>query len=157
MRVSAGGSTPTSATAVTTWSSSRLRAPSARCTSARTSRPPRPDPPRLLLIVSDIQAARDELAGRGVQVSEVFHYAGFNRVDPGGLSGPAPDRQSYGSWVSFSDPDGNGWLLQEITTRLPGRVAGETTYSSVADLAAALRRAAPHTASTRSGPAARMT
>jgi catechol 2,3-dioxygenase-like lactoylglutathione lyase family enzyme len=96
----------------------------------------------LLLIVSDIQAARQELVARGVEVSEVYHYAGFNRVDPGQrLSGPAPDRRSYGSFVSFNDPDGNGWLVQEITTRLPGRVAGETTYSSAADLAAALRRA----------------
>jgi catechol 2,3-dioxygenase-like lactoylglutathione lyase family enzyme len=95
-----------------------------------------------LLIVSDIQAARDELAGRGVEVSEVFHYAGFNRIDPDArLSGPAPERRSYGSWVSFSDPDGNAWLLQEITTRLPGRVAGDTTYASTSDLAQALRRA----------------
>jgi catechol 2,3-dioxygenase-like lactoylglutathione lyase family enzyme len=96
----------------------------------------------LLLIVSDIQAARDELVGRGVEVSEVFHYTGFNRVDPDArLSGPAPDRRSYGSFASFSDPDGNGLLLQEITTRLPGRVAGDTTYASGADLAQALRRA----------------
>jgi hypothetical protein len=57
------------------------------------------------------------------------------------LSGLAPDRDSYGSFVSFSDPDGNGWLLQEVTTRLPGRVAGDTTYASVDDLAEALRRA----------------
>ena len=76
----------------------------------------------LFLIVSDIQAARAELVRRGVEVSEVFHYAGFNRVDPKArLSGPAPERSSYGSFASFSDPDGNGWLLQEITTRLPGR------------------------------------
>jgi catechol 2,3-dioxygenase-like lactoylglutathione lyase family enzyme len=96
----------------------------------------------MFLIVSDIQAAHDELAGRGVEVSEVFHYAGFNRVDPDArLSGPAPDRRSYGSFLSFSDPDGNGWLLQEITTRLPGRVAGDTTYPSTPDLASALRRA----------------
>jgi hypothetical protein len=75
-------------------------------------------------------------------VSEVFHYAGFNRIDPDArLSGPAPERRSYGSWVSFSDPDGNAWLLQEITTRLPGRVAGDTTYASTSDLAQALRRA----------------
>jgi catechol 2,3-dioxygenase-like lactoylglutathione lyase family enzyme len=95
-----------------------------------------------LLIVSDIQAARDELVGRGVEVSEVFHLAGFNRVDAKQrLSGPAPDRRSYGSFVSFSDPDSNEWLLQEITTRLPGRVAGDTTYASVADLSQALRRA----------------
>ena len=96
----------------------------------------------LLLIVSDIQAAREDLVARGVQVSEVYHYAGFNRVDPTQrLSGPAPERQSYGSWVSFNDPDGNGWLVQEITTRQPGRVEGDTTYSSAPDLAAALRRA----------------
>jgi catechol 2,3-dioxygenase-like lactoylglutathione lyase family enzyme len=96
----------------------------------------------LWLIVSDIQAARDELVGRGIEVSEVFHYAGWNRVDPDArLSGPAPDRRSYASFVSFSDPDGNGWLLQEITTRLPGRVAGDTTYASTGDLAQALRRA----------------
>jgi catechol 2,3-dioxygenase-like lactoylglutathione lyase family enzyme len=96
----------------------------------------------MFLIVSDIQAAHDELASRGVEVSEVFHYAGFNRIDPAArLSGPAPDRPSYGSFLSFSDPDGNGWLVQEITTRLPGRVAGDTAYRSTADLAGALRRA----------------
>jgi catechol 2,3-dioxygenase-like lactoylglutathione lyase family enzyme len=96
----------------------------------------------LFLIVSDIQAARDELLGRGVEVSEVFHYAGLNRVDSQArLSGPAQDRRSYGSFVSFSDPDGNGWLLQEITTRLPARIAGDTTYASVGDLSQALRRA----------------
>jgi catechol 2,3-dioxygenase-like lactoylglutathione lyase family enzyme len=97
----------------------------------------------LWLIVSDIQAARDELVRRGVDVSEVFHFAGFNRVAPGArLSGPAPDRHSYASFVSFSDPDGNGWLLQEITTRLPGRVDAATAFVSAADLASALRRAA---------------
>ena len=97
----------------------------------------------LLLIVSDIQAARDELVRRGVEPSEVFHFAGWNRNDPDArVSGPAPDRQSYGSFVAFSDPDGNGWLLQEITTRLPGRVdAAETVYASIADLASAMRRA----------------
>jgi catechol 2,3-dioxygenase-like lactoylglutathione lyase family enzyme len=97
----------------------------------------------LWLIVSDIQAARDELAGRGVKVSEVFHYTGFNRLDPAAkVSGPAPDRRSYASFVTFSDPDGNGWVLQEITTRLPGRVVGDTTYTSVGDLVQALQRAA---------------
>ena len=97
----------------------------------------------LFLIVSDIQAAREALAKRGAPVSEVFHFAGFNRVDAGArLSGPAPDRSSYGSFVSFRDPDGNGWLLQEITTRLPGRVAGGTSFTSADDLAKALRRAA---------------
>jgi len=97
-----------------------------------------------LLIVSDIEAARAELANRGVAVSEVFHYAGWNRVDPNGqLSGPAPDRRSYASFASFNDPDGNGWLLQEITTRLPGRVDTATTaFASTADLVSALRRAA---------------
>jgi catechol 2,3-dioxygenase-like lactoylglutathione lyase family enzyme len=97
----------------------------------------------LFLIVSDIQAAREELVARGVEVSEVFHYAGFNRVDPDArLSGPAPDRRSYGSFVSFRDPDGNGWLLQEITTRLPGRIdPAATTFGSASDLAGALRRA----------------
>jgi catechol 2,3-dioxygenase-like lactoylglutathione lyase family enzyme len=97
----------------------------------------------LFLIVSDIQAARKELAARGVDVSEVFHFAGFNRVDPAArLSGPAPNRGTYGSFASFRDPDGNGWLLQEITTRLPGRVVGETVYPSADDLSQAMRRAA---------------
>ena len=96
-----------------------------------------------LLIVSNIQAARDELVGRGVDVSEVFHFAGFNRIDPDArLSGPAPERRSYGSWALFADPDGNSWLLQEITTRLPGRVVGDTTYGSLGDLKQALWRAA---------------
>jgi catechol 2,3-dioxygenase-like lactoylglutathione lyase family enzyme len=97
----------------------------------------------LLLIVSDIQAARDELVGRGVEVSAVFHLAGFNRVDPAiRLSGPSPDHPSYGSFASFSDPDGNGWVLQQITTRLPGRIDSHTTtYASIPDLAGALRRA----------------
>jgi catechol 2,3-dioxygenase-like lactoylglutathione lyase family enzyme len=98
----------------------------------------------LFLIVSDIQAARDELVKRGVEVSEVFHYTGFNRIDPDvRLSGPAPDRSSYGSFVSFNDPDGNGWLVQEITTRLPGRIdRSATSFASASDLASALRRAA---------------
>jgi catechol 2,3-dioxygenase-like lactoylglutathione lyase family enzyme len=97
----------------------------------------------LWLIVSDIQAARDELAGRGIEVSEVFHYAGFNRVAPDArLSGPAPDRRTYASFVSFNDPDGNGWLLQEITTRLPGRIdPGAISFGSAGDLASAFRRA----------------
>jgi hypothetical protein len=97
----------------------------------------------LFLIVSDIQAARAELVRRGVEVSEVFHYAGFNRLDPKArLSGPAPERSSYGSFLSFSDPDGNGWLVQEITTRLPGRIdRAATTFGSASDLAGALRRA----------------
>jgi catechol 2,3-dioxygenase-like lactoylglutathione lyase family enzyme len=97
----------------------------------------------LLLIVSDIQAARDELVRRGVEMSEVFHFAGWNRVAPDArVSGPAPDRRSYASFVSFSDPDGNGWLLQEITTRLPGRIdPGAISFGSAGDLASAFRRA----------------
>jgi catechol 2,3-dioxygenase-like lactoylglutathione lyase family enzyme len=78
----------------------------------------------LHLIVTDIDAARAELAEGGAEVSEVFHDAGgvFHHAGTTArVAGPAPDRQSYGSFASFSDPDGNGWLLQEITTRLPGR------------------------------------
>jgi catechol 2,3-dioxygenase-like lactoylglutathione lyase family enzyme len=95
------------------------------------------------LIVSDIHAARDDLVARGVEVSEVFHFTGLNRVDPNArLNGPAPDRSSYGSFVAFSDPDGNAWLVQEITARLPGRVDPATTqFGSANDLAGALRRA----------------
>jgi catechol 2,3-dioxygenase-like lactoylglutathione lyase family enzyme len=101
----------------------------------------------LYLIVSDIQAARDDLAARGAGVSEVFHAgtpgAQFQTDDTSGrVSGRAPDDASYGSFATFSDPDGNGWLLQEITTRLPGRVdAAETAFGSTADLASAMRRA----------------
>src|SRR5208282_5207171 len=80
----------------------------------------------LYLIVSDIEAARNEIAARGVDVSEVFHSETPGaQFQPGGasgrISGPAPGRASYGSFATFSDPDGNGWLLQEVTTRLPGR------------------------------------
>jgi catechol 2,3-dioxygenase-like lactoylglutathione lyase family enzyme len=102
----------------------------------------------LYLIVSDITAARDALADRGVQVSEVFHAgtpgAQFQPDGTSGrVSGRAPEAASYGSFATFSDPDGNGWLMQEVTERLPGRVdPTETTYASAADLAAALRRAA---------------
>jgi hypothetical protein len=70
---------------------------------------------RLILAVGNIDAARKSLVDRGIDVSEVFHLAG------GRVSGPDPERRSYQSYASFSDPDGNGWLLQEITTRLPGR------------------------------------
>src|SRR5277367_626979 len=104
----------------------------------------------LYLIVSDIAAARAEVLGRGVEISEVFHdangvYAGndepylFGRLRVGG---PDPEHRSYRSFASFHDPDGNGWLFQEITTRLPGRVTGDTTYASASDLSQALRRAA---------------
>jgi len=101
----------------------------------------------IYLIVSDIEAARDELAARGVEVSDVFHAgtpgAQFQPVGTSGrVSGPAPNHASYGSFATFSDPDGNGWLLQEIKTRLPGRVTGDTTSTSAGDLSHALRRAA---------------
>jgi catechol 2,3-dioxygenase-like lactoylglutathione lyase family enzyme len=77
----------------------------------------------LYLAVPDIEAAREELLARGVEVSEVFHEGtpGARFHEPGRESGPAPDRGTYGSFATFADPDGNGWLLQEITTRLPGR------------------------------------
>jgi len=103
----------------------------------------------LYLIVSDIEAARQELLDRGVPISDVFHdaagvYAGtdepylFGRVRIGGID---PARSSYRSFASFQDPDGNGWLFQEITQRLPGRVESATTFRSSQDLAEALRRA----------------
>jgi catechol 2,3-dioxygenase-like lactoylglutathione lyase family enzyme len=102
----------------------------------------------LYLVVSDIGAAREELAARGVDVSDVFHpETPGAQFQPDGTSGrvsaPAPDHASYSSFATFSDPDGNGWLLQEVTTRLPGRIdAAETVYASAADLASGLRRAA---------------
>ena len=102
----------------------------------------------IYLIVTDVQRARDELASHGVDVSDVFHPetpgAQFQTDDRSGrVTGPAPDHASYSSFATFSDPDGNGWLLQEITTRLPGRVEpAETGFVSAADLASALRRAA---------------
>jgi catechol 2,3-dioxygenase-like lactoylglutathione lyase family enzyme len=98
----------------------------------------------LYLIVSDIEAARDELVGRGVEVGEVFHEAtlGGRFHDAGRVAGPSPDGSSYGSFASFSDPDRNGWLLQAVTTRLPGRVdSALTSFSSASDLASAMRRA----------------
>jgi predicted enzyme related to lactoylglutathione lyase len=102
----------------------------------------------LYLIVSDIEAARNELAARGAEVSDPFHPttpgAQFQRDDTSGqATGPADERASYGSFATFNDPDGNTWLLQEVTTRLPGRIdTGETSYSSVDDLQQALQRAA---------------
>jgi catechol 2,3-dioxygenase-like lactoylglutathione lyase family enzyme len=100
----------------------------------------------LQLIVDDIEAAHDELVGFGVEVSEVFHDAGgiFHHAGTEGrVTGPDPEGHSYGSFVSFTDPDGNGWLLQEITTRLPGRIdEAATAFASADDLASALRRAA---------------
>ena len=98
----------------------------------------------LYLVVSDIQAARKELLARGVPVSEVFHpgtpEAQFR--PEGRIAGPAPDHATYRSFATFSDPDGNGWLLQEITTRFPGRIdPAATSFGSVSDLAGAFRRA----------------
>jgi catechol 2,3-dioxygenase-like lactoylglutathione lyase family enzyme len=103
----------------------------------------------LYLIVSDLAAARNELLRRGVKISEVFHNAGvysgpdepylFGRVR---VNGPDPEHRSYRSFASFHDPDGNGWLFQEITTRLPGRIdSTATSFASANDLAAAFRRA----------------
>jgi hypothetical protein len=93
----------------------------------------------LYLVVSDIEAARTELVDRGVDVSEVFHRSGPGKPP---ISGRDPERRSYFSYATFSDPDGNTWLLQEVTTRFPGRVdADHTTFASPADLASALRRA----------------
>jgi catechol 2,3-dioxygenase-like lactoylglutathione lyase family enzyme len=103
----------------------------------------------LYLVVSDIEAACKDLRSRGVKVSGPFHGgdAHYGTDEPHlfgsvRLDGPDPERRSYFSLASFSDPDGNGWLLQEITTRLPGRVEGDTTFTSAAELAAAMRRAA---------------
>ncbi|WP_431674564.1 VOC family protein [Rhizobium leguminosarum] len=105
----------------------------------------------LYLIVSDVEAARRDLIARGVEVSEVFHdaagvYAGkdepylFGRLR---IAGRDPDHRSYRSFASFKDPDGNGWLFQEVTTRLPGRIdADGTTFTTSTDLASAMRRAA---------------
>ena len=92
---------------------------------------------RTYLIVSDIQAARDALVAAGIEISEIFH------LGPNGpSSGPDPEHGTYRSLASFSDPDGNSWLLQEITTRLPGRIdSGVTSFGSASDLASAFRRA----------------
>ena len=100
----------------------------------------------LYLIVSDIDAARDDLLAHGAEISEVFHAgtpgAQFQRDDTSGrVSGPAPDHASYGSFATFNDPDGNSWLLQEIKTRLPGR---GLSSSDVATLTELLREAEEH-------------
>jgi catechol 2,3-dioxygenase-like lactoylglutathione lyase family enzyme len=104
----------------------------------------------LYLIVTDIVAARNNLLRRGVKVSEVFHGAGDTYAGPDEpylfgrirVNGPDAEHRSYRSFASFSDPDGNGWLFQEITTRLPGRIdATETAFASATDLASAFRRA----------------
>jgi catechol 2,3-dioxygenase-like lactoylglutathione lyase family enzyme len=94
----------------------------------------------LELIVSDIEAARDELLGRGVGAVDVFHGWPFDPAKR--ISGPEPARTSYRTYGSFEDPDGNEWLLQEVTVRLPGRIdPGTTTFASATDLAGAMRRA----------------
>ena len=103
----------------------------------------------LYLIVSDIEAARKELLDRGVAISQVFHGGtGYSGADEPYLfgrqrvEGPDPEHRSYRSFASFRDPDGNGWLLQELTTRLPGRIdPATTTFATASDLASALRRA----------------
>jgi len=104
----------------------------------------------LYLIVSDIAAAREELLRRGVKISEVFHGAGDVYAGPdepylfgrNRVNGPDPEHRSYRSFASFHDPDGNGWLFQEITSRLPGRIdSTATTFASANDLASAFRRA----------------
>jgi catechol 2,3-dioxygenase-like lactoylglutathione lyase family enzyme len=102
----------------------------------------------LYLIVSDVEAARDDLVARAVEISHVFHSGTPGaQFQPDGTSGrvdgPAPDHATYNSFATFKDPDGNGWLLQEVTTRLPGRIDPvATSFGSAGDLASALRRAA---------------
>ena len=99
------------------------------------------------LIVSDVEAARDELVARGAKVSDVFHAATPGaQFQPDGtsgrVSGPAPSHATYSTSATFSDPDGNGWLLQEVSIRLPGRVdPAATSFASASDLASAMRRA----------------
>jgi len=99
----------------------------------------------MYLVVSDIEAARSDLASRGVAVTGAFHEetlgGRFREAGSEGReAGASPDSSSYGSFASFGDPDGNRWLMQEVTTRLPGRVESPTTFTSAADLASALRR-----------------
>src|SRR4029077_6610854 len=106
------------------------------------------------LVVSDIVAAHDDLAGHGIEVSDIWHGPPFpvEARQPG----PDPERTSYGSFAEFTDPDGNTWLVQEVTTRHPGRMsAAETGYVSAADLEGALRRAetAHHEHAKRAGKA----
>ena len=113
----------------------------------------------LYLIVSDIEAARDELAARGVEISDVFHPGtpGAQFKPDGGsgrVTGRAPDQASYGSFATFSDPDGNGWLLQEVTARLPGRIdLAKRRSLPVSTWRVRCDARRPRTASTRSAPA----
>ncbi len=116
--------------------------PTARapCSSRRRARRPRSSSnsaPLYYLVVANIEAACTELKARGADVSEIFHRGPNGRV-----AGPDLERPSYGSLATFSDPDGNAWLIQEVTRRLPGRVAENTSFASSRDLANALRRAA---------------
>lgn len=100
-----------------------------------------PGSSRAGLVVSDIEAAHKELIASGIDASEVFHGSPFSPA--GRISGPDPGRQSYRSYIAFEDPDGNAWVVQEVTVRLPGRIdSAGMTFSSANDLASALRRAA---------------
>src|SRR6266487_6041155 len=105
----------------------------------------RPDLRTSASVIPALPNARDDLISRGVNVSEVFHYAGGpfnNTIENPRVAGRDPQGRSYFSFASFEDPDGNRWLLQEITTRLPGRIdSAPTAFSSVSDLSSALRRA----------------
>jgi hypothetical protein len=105
----------------------------------------KPGSAELVLAVDNVDAAREDLIARGVNVSEVFHYASGpfnNTIENSRIAGRDPEGRSYFSFASFKDPDGNGWLLQEITTRLPGRIdSAATTFNSVSELSSALRRA----------------
>ena len=108
----------------------------------------------LVLAVDNVDAAREDLIGRGVSVSEVFHYAGGpfnNAVEKPRVAGRDPEGRSYFSFASFDDPDGNRWLLQEITTRFPGRIDSAAT-SSIGDDVTAPRRAEAATVDTRDAP-----
>jgi catechol 2,3-dioxygenase-like lactoylglutathione lyase family enzyme len=92
------------------------------------------------LIVSDIEAAHKVFVARGIKASEVFHGSPFSQA--GRISGPDPERKSYSSYVAFEDPDGNAWIVQEVTRRAPGRIdPAKTTFASANDLASAMRRA----------------
>ena len=103
--------------------------------------PAAPGSPRGGLIVADIEAAHKDLVAKGIKPSEVFHGSPFS--PEGRISGPDPERQSYRSYISFEDPDGNAWIVQEVTRRLPGRMdPAATTFASANDLASAIRRAA---------------
>src|ERR1700678_761167 len=92
----------------------------------------------LYLIVSDVEAARRDLAASGIEVSEVFHPgtpgAQFQADGSGRISGPAPEHATYGSFATLHDPDGNGWLFQEVTTRLPGRGLSNLDVATLTEL-----------------------